>query len=318
MQVDTSTRSGMASITIGDMAGFQQQRGPTGAVQGSLFPGQQLQGQFLPQSNPPNFQNSLISNAAHSKQSQQSYQMNGASSSLMGTQVIRNQHQSFSSGQMQKPSPTSPNTPNFQQGGFTPNRGANSRANSTNSSPFSNSFNPNNNNTNIYANLLGMMNQSGNAPSPYAPNASLQQNSASGAFPNNFQQQTRALPNMHGQNAIVNYAAQFPGLEPTPIRTTPQHGNVGAPSQNPVSFGSLSFAQTQSNADANDLSQMLGQDFFSPTPIHPNHQHRVANNQQQKPPTGMSPYQAFPSSSSGQPVQGFNHHNMGQFSNHQP
>ena len=304
---------------------FQQRGGPAGAIPCAPFGGQQPMTSGMHTSKASAAQSS----SHHHQQQQQrgvqnpnSCQINGVSSHFLGATTVGNQPQFFpmpSQNQSPSVSAAQPWNPgafqSFYQTGFSPHT-VGVGTNSTNSSQLVNNFTPNPN-MNIYASILGMKKQPGSAHSTQTPSRpSASQNLGLGNRSNPFQQQS---PHMIGQEAMAKYAAQFPGLEPTPIRNTPQQQSGG-------STGTPLLGQSRQLHNSNEPNQTLGQDFFSPTPIHPNHQLNRMNLQQQQQlqqqsPMGTSPpFQqqrvAYPPKNSQQFPSGFNPQ-TGQFSQHQ-
>ena len=150
-------------------------------------------------------------------------------------------------------------------------------------------------NSNLYANLLGMANQSTNASL-----SGVQQNHASfgmQSMQNHYHNQSAGASSSPGRSTTNNFLSQLAGgLEPTPLPS---------PHQN------YSPTNTGRHFQGQEGAQTTGQDFFSPTPIHPNHQLSRPYQHQGIPQSNAGMYQQM-SQGNRQPYQGFNPQ-MGQF-----
>lgn len=150
-------------------------------------------------------------------------------------------------------------------------------------------------NANLYNKMMSRMNRAGNFPSrPRRTNHSTQQTYGSVPFnsmPNQYQQPTPGHPPVPVQNPRNDIPPHLlEGLEPTPLPGLPQQPNRGTAamsSQRASHGGPRSSAKTPGHEN----TLMSNQDFFSPTPINPNHElNQRAHHQQGQPPMNPNPY----------------------------
>eukprot|EP00977_Amphora_coffeiformis_P014601 scaffold4097_cov166-Amphora_coffeaeformis.AAC.58 len=145
------------------------------------------------------------------------------------------------------------------------------------------------------SNVGNLMNKPGSPSRQGSGNHLMQQNYSSASYntvPSQYQQQQmRGGYSMPGPRSMNDFPPQFLDvLEPTPLPglpSQPNRGNGSLPSQR-ASYGGHGSVPTAMSEE----TQVFDQDFFSPTPINPNHQlNRRASHQGQQPPSmNMNPY----------------------------